>query len=272
MQEEKRTFHLICETDGIVLIDLFYSQTQLSKQKLKLALKNGAVWLKNEHGIARVRKAKKRLKTSNELFLYYDPTILKAQPNAPTLVLDEQDYSIWIKPYGMYCQGSKWGDHFTINRWVENHLQRPTFIVHRLDRATSGLMILVHSKKMAQYFSAQFASHTIEKHYRAWVQGNFPKEEQIYQEDVNAKQALSIANLVRFNQQKNQSLVNVQIKTGRKHQIRVHLSNAGFPIIGDRLYGIEDKILDLQLCCYHLIFTCPLSNKRANFTHKECLE
>ena len=68
MQEEKRTFHLICETDGIVLIDLFYSQTQLSKQKLKLALKNGAVWLKNEHGIARVRKAKNNLKSVTSYF------------------------------------------------------------------------------------------------------------------------------------------------------------------------------------------------------------
>ena len=65
--------------------------------------------------------------------------------------------SIWYKPYGIYCQGSKWGDHHTIHRMAEQQLQRPCFIVHRLDRATTGLVIVAHKKKIAAALAALFA-------------------------------------------------------------------------------------------------------------------
>ena len=65
------------------------------------------------------------------------------------------------------------GDHCTIYRWAEQQLkpERPAFIVHRLDRAASGLIILAHSKKMAQTFSQLFKNHDIQKQYRATVEG-----------------------------------------------------------------------------------------------------
>ena len=92
-------------------------------------------------------------------------------------------YSVWFKPYGLYCQGSRWGDFSSINRWVEINLhklldttERPVFIVHRLDRATSGLILLCHTKNAARLFSAMFQSGNMDKRYQVVVRGDFSGE------------------------------------------------------------------------------------------------
>lgn len=95
---------------------------------------------------------------------------------APELIADEGHYSVWHKPAGMLSQGSKWGDHCTLSRWVETHDENPrsVFTVHRLDRAANGLMLIAHSKNAARLLAAMFANKTIKKHYHATVYGHFP--------------------------------------------------------------------------------------------------
>ena len=153
---------------------LLAENTPLSKQKLKSAMTKGSLWLESSIGIHRLRRAKKILNPGDILHLYYDQAIQHSIPAAAELIADEGEYSVWNKPYGMYSQGSKWGDHCTIYRWAEEHLkpQRPAFLVHRLDRAASGLIILAHSKKMAATFSALFKNRQIQKQYKATVEGN----------------------------------------------------------------------------------------------------
>ena len=194
-------------------------------------------------------------------------------PVEAQLIADEGSYSIWNKPSGMLSQGSKWGDHCTIYRWAEKQLkpERPAFIVHRLDRAASGLIIIAHKKKMAAQFAEMFQKHEIKKHYHAWVEGDFSARVSkdnpvvIITENIDDKNAESHVRLLKVvaiegsNQQ--ESLLDVEIKTGRKHQIRRHLAGIGYPIVGDRLYGLEDgskeKIRDLQLNAVFLSFQCP---------------
>jgi len=240
-----------------------------SKQQLKSILQKGAVWLENDQHIQRVRRATRPLKAGEILHVYYDAEVLAAEPVAPVLVADEGEYSVWNKPYGVRCQGSKWGDHCTVARWVEQHLQpqRPAFVVHRLDRAASGLLLLAHGKKTAIALSAMFAKRQIEKHYQVWVEGEFPAEQQVFEQPIAAKEARSIVTLLRFEPAQNRSLLDVKIDTGRKHQIRVHLAEAGFPVIGDRLYGnAEQGAEDLQLQAVSLEFYCPVSEREKRFT------
>ena len=118
--------------------------------------------------------------------------ILGLQVDAAVLIADEGDYSVWYKPYGMLSQGSKWGDHCTINRWVEqNHPpQRPAFIVNRLDRAAQGLMLIAHTKSSASALSDLFEKRAINKKYTALVSGSFP-EELILDSAVDEKHAVS---------------------------------------------------------------------------------
>ncbi len=270
MNLNQQTYQITNVIDDTTVIELLAKNTPLSKQKIKMALSNGAVWLQNKIGTHRVRKAKKCLQIDDQLFLYYNQTLLQTQPDAPTLVEDFGNFSIWHKPYGMFCQGSKWGDHCTINRWIEKTHDRPAFIVHRLDRATTGLIIIAHSKKMAQYFSNLFQQRQVEKHYRAKVMGEFPNKELIINTDINQQTALTIVNRQSYDNLTNQSLLNVEIKTGRKHQIRIHLSENNYPIIGDRMYGDDTHDVDLQLCCYRLAFINPNTNEPINFINSKC--
>ena len=155
-------------------------------------------------------------------------------------------------------------------RWAERHLQpeRPAFTVHRLDRAATGLILIAHTKKMAALLSELFRERKVEKRYLATVAGGFPAQPSPLriEEPVDDKIAVSEVTLREVDAEKNQSLVEVRIETGRKHQIRCHLAGIGHPVIGDRLYGsgAEDGV-DLQLTAYLLAFHCPVAGERVEY-------
>ncbi|MDF1832756.1 MAG: RluA family pseudouridine synthase [Porticoccaceae bacterium] len=271
--------HLSITDSGQSAIGVLATASALSKKNIKQTMQNGAVWLTHSGNTRRLRRAKHSLQSGDELHLYYDLTIQSAVPPVPLLIADEGDYSVWHKPHGMYSQGTKWGDHCTVGRWVERHLDRTTFTVHRLDRAAMGLILLAHKKSSAAKLSALFAERKIHKRYRARVNGQFPVEQQSINEAIEGREARSHVQLINYNAQLNSSLVEIDIETGRKHQIRRHLSNAGYPIIGDRLYGSvkqdctkrkcaeegDQKREDLQLLAYHLSFIDPVSSVQKNY-------
>jgi len=245
-----------------LLIDALVEITSLSKQVLKSALDKGCVWLKSGKKINRVRRVKKPLKVGNEVFIYYNEKILSSVPLEPELLLDKTDYSIWFKPAGVFSLGSKWGDHCSLTRLVEKSLNRSTFLVHRLDRATSGLMIIAHTKNAARELSDLFSSRSIKKTYIAIVKGEFPEDTITLSKKIDGKDAISHATLLNFNETR--SLLRVDIETGRKHQIRKHLSSFDYPIIGDRLYGKAKKDYpeNLQLQAMRLKFICPINKEK----------
>jgi len=150
--------HVLVESPEDGPVDLLQRATGLSKQRIKLAMTQGAVWVTRGRNTQRLRRAKRALRTGDELHLYYDAEILAESPVEPTLIADVGAYSVWRKPYGLRSQGSKWGDHCTVARWAERHLrpERPTFTVHRLDRAANGLILVAHSKAMAAALSELF--------------------------------------------------------------------------------------------------------------------
>ena len=239
-------------------VDCLSQTCALSKQQIKSAMAKGALCQHSGKGVHRLRRAKKILSPGSQLHLYYHQKILSTQIPAAIAIADCSHYSIWFKPYGVYSQGSKWGDHCTINRWVEQHLDRPAFIVHRLDRATTGLIIIAHSKSAAAAFSAIFQHRQITKQYRAIVQGNV-SERATLNNAIDGRDAVSHIRPIAFDPIKNQSAIEVSIETGRKHQIRKHMQGAGHPVVGDRLYGDgADWAQNLQLCCSYLSFTCPI--------------
>lgn len=255
--------HISANEEQQTAIELLAKNTPLSKQKLKTAMSHGAVWLESSIGTHRLRRAKKLIDENNVIHFYYDKMIQESEPNAAVLIADEGDYSIWNKPYGMYSQGTKWGDHYAIHRWVEIQLkpQRSAFTVHRLDRAASGLMIIAHTKKVATKFSELFQSRKITKHYQAIVEGTFNNVSlpHIISNEIDGKPATSIITDIEIIEN-NKSRVTIEIETGRKHQIRRHLSELGYPIVGDRLHGSKNHEENLQLKSCYLKFNCPISN------------
>ncbi len=284
MNAEKHRFEYHCRVANAKqrATDLLAQESGLSRQKVKQLMNGGAVWLTRGARADRVRRASKRLEPGDELHMYYDPKILEKQPPAALLIADEGQYSVWNKPYGMLSHGSKWGDHCAINRWVEGHLQpqRPAFVVHRLDRAATGLMLIAHGKKVASALSALFQRRQIEKRYRVVVEGCFPDLALPLRLDglIEGRDAVTQILRAEYDSGRQQTKLQVRIETGRKHQIRRHLAEFGYPVVGDRLYGFggtngqNRNAENLQLCCNHLAFRCPLTGADKVFDLKEATE
>ena len=122
-----------------------------------------------------------------------------------------------------------------------NHIE----LCHRLDKQTSGCLVLAKNKKSVKYFSNLLSTNDIKKTYIAILQGKFKDkkiiENEIYKNNLlKLKKSKTIFKLVR--QLKNTSIVNVDIHTGRTHQIRIHASQINHPILFDKKYG--DKMFD----------------------------
>lgn len=292
----RQQFHVAVTAPDSSAVELLAAASGFSKQQLKKLMQSGAVWLTQGKQTKRLRRAKKALPAGTELHLYYDQKVQQAEIVEPQLLADEGDYSVWVKACGMMSQGSKWGDQGTIARWAEQHLQpqRPAFIVHRLDRATRGLILVAHSKKAVRALTAMFESRQLKKRYRAKVLGDHScrAQPETITEPIDGRHAVSHVSCVAVDCLGHCSIVDIDIETGRKHQIRRHLAGVGLPIIGDRLYGAGEgagkgvsEVLvdqpeqrqqrdqseykqekqDLQLAATHLAFVCPLTGQARDY-------
>ena len=225
----------------------------------------GAVWLRRQGQRRRVRRASTKLRSDDQIALFYDSRILSQQPERPTLLDDQGSFTVWAKPAGLLSGGSRFGDHCAIDRVVSKELGRETFIVHRLDQFAWGLMVLAHDKNSAAAIATQFQERTVLKTYQAIVHGHL--SEPIRAETpIEGKSALSIINPIRTG--KAYSLISISISTGRKHQIRIHLAREGFAVVGDRRYGPVDHA-DLQLASVELAFRDPKSKCNRSYSLAE---
>lgn len=244
-------------------LDLLAEGTGLSKQRIKDAMNKGAVWWTLKGKTLRLRRATKVLYKGSKIQFFYDEQVLARKPESANLIYDGGNYSIWFKPAGMLSQGSQWGDHCSILRWVEvngqpneGQRQRECFLVHRLDADAMGLIILAHDSQSAAKLSALFQARDMRKFYQAWVVDDcdVPATGRTLSDELDGKSAITHIKKVRV--ANNKTLLDLHIETGRKHQIRRHLANIGHPIVGDKLYGTKST-LGLQLLAYRLEFVCP---------------
>lgn len=153
-------------------------------------------------------------------------------------------------------------------------------IVHRLDKDTSGLMIVALNEKSMIKLKEMFNNHEIKKYYRAVVNGSFNEEKNIIENHIerstNNRKLMMVSNKGKYaktaykviRNNKEYSLLNIRIFTGRTHQIRVTFSNIGHPIVGDMDYNnIKNKFnLTHQLLqAYKLEFKHPINNQNLSF-------
>lgn len=234
-----------------------------SRTRLKDAMKKGAVWLLRKGQNKRLRRATAPLFKGDKIAIYYSDQIIKTEPVKPVLIAQQEKYSLWYKPPGLLSSGSRFGDHCAINRWVESHSnpQRPVFLVHRLDRNASGIMLLAHTKQVAANLSRQFQDREVIKKYRVEVSGEFADDCTI-EAPLDNKEAITKVRVL--SRDGETSLLDVIIETGRKHQIRRHLSDMGYPVVGDTRYGgIQSS--KFHLVAYYLSFLCPLSEHTVTY-------
>ncbi len=142
--------------------------------------------------------------------------------------------------------------------------------VHRLDFATTGLLLVGKTSSSIRALNKQFENKTIKKTYVAITIGDMTNTEGIITSDVDDKSSQSkykVEETVLSQRFGKLNLVHLEPLTGRRHQLRIHLSEMGNPILGDKDYGIENLILNgkgMYLHACSLDFTHPFTNEKAS--------
>lgn len=265
----RTTIDMTVQQPGIA-VDILSEASGLPKGRIKDAMAKGACWWTLKGKQVRLRKAKRDVKPGTRLQLYYDGKILTRKPEVPELLENKKRYSVWFKPHGLLAQGSQWGDHCSLLRLAEVQLNRPCFLIHRLDADAAGLMMIAHDSKAAGALSQCFSDRTMIKHYTARVTGLLNTQDQHITTPVEGKEASTRINTLSTDEASNTSLIHISIETGRKHQIRRHLAGIGHPIVADRLYGTPAPV-PLQLLASYLEFDCPLTRMQVEFRLPERL-
>ena len=249
--------------------DFLAAETGLSKARIKLAMNRGALRIKGAEGrFQLVRRATRSVPAGSILWLCYDPQLLSVEVSPSELVVDFHRYSVWFKPPGVLSQGSEWGDHCSLLRHVAQAFpSRKVFLIHRLDREACGLMMVAHDKSAASALTALFTRHQIEKTYRVRVQGVPEAQSGHIDEPVEGKSAVTRYQAWPVSPPSQDRdtvsgscLLQVNIDTGRKHQIRVHLASIGHPVLGDKRYG-QAHPDGLHLAAIKLVFECPFRHQ-----------
>lgn len=250
--------HTVTEQEaGLDAASLLSQLSQLPKQRIKDAMTKGAVILKRKQR-KRLRRATEKLLTGDRLSLSYDDKILSAKAPCGTYCLEKRKtYSVWFKPAGLMSQGTAFGDHLSILRIAELQFNTQSFLVHRLDRETSGIMLIAHTKATAAKLSKGFEQHQIKKVYQAQVLGR-TENKGVIDRALDGKPALTYYECIHYDADTQQTLLHIRIETGRMHQIRRHLAAIGHPVMGDPKYGSGNKNREgLQLSATELSFDCP---------------
>ncbi|MCS6875970.1 MAG: RluA family pseudouridine synthase [Aquificaceae bacterium] len=281
------------EQEGVRL-DQFLSAVypEFSRSYHQKLIEEGYVFVDN----CQMRKPSKRLKRGQSVVLMVpEPEPLDVVPeNIPLdVVYEDEQALLLVKPCGLVVHPSPGYTSGTLVNALLYHVkslssiggvERPG-IVHRLDKNTAGLMVVAKTDLSHKALGEQFKDRKVEKFYRALVKGLPPWDYQLIdtpigrhaidrkrfavrEEGKPAKSEVWV--LQRFKKQE-VSLLKVKIHTGRTHQIRVHLSSLGYPVLGDTTYGFKKSSIHRDilramgdchmLISYHLAFEHPVSRE-----------
>ncbi|MBE5796608.1 MAG: RluA family pseudouridine synthase [Clostridiales bacterium] len=237
------------------------------------------------------KKAGMKAKPGQEIILTVPaprPAVPEAQDIPLTILYEDADLAVVVKPCGMVVHPAAGNEDGTLVNALLHHLDslggiggelRPG-IVHRLDKDTSGLLLVAKNDAAQLALSEQLSARTMEKHYRALVEGSLredsgrieaaiarsKKDRKKMAVDEEGREAITEWTVL--TRARGVTLLDVHILTGRTHQIRVHMRHIGHPVCGDPIYGSAKgaKVSRLMLHAYSLTFTHPRTGERLTFT------
>jgi len=209
------------------------------------------------------------------------------QPKGLSILYEDRDILIVDKVSGLLTVSSeKVKDntaYFLLNEYVRKGNQKSrhrVFIVHRLDRDTSGVIVFAKNEKAKRYLQEEWQG--FEKKYCALVHGTMPDKEGVitsYLAENSVHKMYSVADPQKgklaktgykvLRESPKYSLLEIDLLTGRKNQIRVHLADKGCPVAGDKKYGVKEKgIKRLTLHAASLTIVHPFSKEKMTFSTK----
>lgn len=260
----------------------------LSRSKIQSHLENGLILVNNKQ-----EKSSYKLRENDVIFIGDIPVTnlnVEAEDIPLDIVYEDDDIIVINKPKGLVVHPGAGNYEHTLANALKFHSEnlsslngefRPG-IVHRIDKDTAGLLIVAKNDESHAFLASQLEGHTLGRKYFALVLGEIKENEgkiiapigrdQKFRQKMavdlmHGKDAeTSFKVIERF---KGYSLVECSLKTGRTHQIRVHMNYIGHPVVGDPIYGKGNKLIydDGQLLFAHEIhFVHPKTKKEMTFS------
>lgn len=216
------------------------------------------------------------------------------EDNAFKIVFEDDDIIVVNKEPGVLVTPSTADDQNTLIDRVSNYLSRKrknaaAGLVHRMERAASGLMVMAKTTEASTALTKQFREQTPNRSCIAVVMGTLEAEEGKFESWLGTRDNLdsfsmsegkvgggkhAITRYKLLKQQEETAVVEVQLETARRHQLRVHFAEAGHPVLGDKRYGKKKAVHDrwrkrrLAMHCHLLSFLHPITEEPVQYQTK----
>ncbi len=262
--KNKNEICFIVQEKQELLAFLFENMKEKSKNNIKSYLVNKQVLVNNRI----ITKHNYNLKENDKVSVRLN--YIKSNLSNIPIIYEDSNFIVVDKPSGLLCIKDEIGKNTNLYSLVSSYVKSKNknnkiFIVHRLDKDTSGLVLFAKNKEIKDYLQ-KYWNDKVDRFYFALVHNKPQKEEgtiisylkedkthRVYSsKDKKGEYASTYYEVVREN--KDTTLLGIKLNTGRKNQIRVHLSDMKCPIVGDKKYGIKDKQKEMCLYAYKISF------------------
>ena len=270
MREEK----FIVNSD-IKLLDFISNiKTDLSNKKIKQYIKYNNILVNGKV----VNNSSLMLKKDDKVIISYGKRVIDEFDI--DIIYEDKDIIVINKPCGLLSISNSKEKDVTAFKIVRSYVKKNNpktylFVIHRLDQDTSGVLMFAKSEKIKHLFQDNWNDIVRKRKYMAVVEGNVSKDGRIESylkenkmgfvyssKNKDGKYAVTEYKVIKIGKRK--TLLDINILTGRRNQIRVHLSEMGNPIVGDGKYGSKSRSR-LMLHAYELELIDPRNNKILNF-------
>lgn len=206
--------------------------------------------------------------------------------NKLNVLYEDNHIIVVVKPFNMLSQKDATGDISlldVVKDYIKKKYHKPGNVylglVHRLDRPVGGIMVFARTSKAAKRLTEEFKTHDVVKKYLAICNGKLSDSRATFKDylerlsDGNTivskegKEAILDYEVLQYNKKLDISLVEISLKTGRHHQIRVQFASRNHPLCGDQRYGRKEK-MPICLLAYYLEFVHPVTKEVLKFSIK----
>ncbi|WP_163339441.1 RluA family pseudouridine synthase [Desulfopila sp. IMCC35008] len=268
------------DQEGPLLEKIIAAFPHKSRKLLKAVLRDQQVQVNRKT----VTQFDHLLKPGQVVEVSWDKSSPKKRPHGLNIIFEDDDIIIINKPAGLLTVATDKEKRKTAYALLSEYvkLENPEnkiFIVHRIDRETSGLLLFAKNEKIKHTIQETWLTTIRERTYIAAVEGEIKQESGTISSYLNESKAFivyssqnpkagkkAITHYKTLKSNKDFSLLQVNLETGRKHQIRVHMQDIGHPVVGDTKYGSKLKPIGrLGLHAQGLVFTHPKTGELCSF-------
>ena len=276
----KEDTHLTAQEETLLMQFLIDNLRHKSRDNIKSLLRNKQIWVNGQF----ITQFNHQLHPGDNVVVKWSPSSYGSLSRSLRIVYQDDHLIVVDKFHGLLSiatEGEKQATAYSIlSSFVkQQNSAGKIFVVHRLDRDTSGLMMFAKSEEVQTLLQSSWKESIVERTYMAVVEGQVEEPEGTIQSYIYESKALmmhttkdpekgdlAITHYRVIKSKPHYSLVEIKLDTGRKNQIRIHMQEIGHSIVGDKKYGATgNPIARLALHASVLAFIHPITNEKMRF-------